>query len=188
VTTGVRGSDGGYLGAQVNRSFTTGLCPCSLFSVALAPQKTAVAVADGHASSVPPTYELGVKLTVNQPMNMTAIRFYKDSHETGAHTGTVWTTGGTKLATVTFASETAQGWQQQALATPLQLQPGTVYVVSVNANKYYVATPLGLQTQASVGPLSSVADGVDGVYALTAGNFPALSFNSTNYFVDVVVQ
>ena len=61
-------------------------------------------------------------------------------------------------------------------------------MVSVNANKYYVATPLGLQTQVSVGPLSSVADGDNGVYALTAGIFPALSFNSTNYFVDVVVQ
>jgi hypothetical protein len=188
VTTGVLGSDGGYLGAQVSRSFTTGVCPCSLFSVALVPQKTAVAVADGHTSSVPPTYELGTKISVNQPMSLTAIRFYKDSHETGVHTGTVWTTSGTKLATVTFASETASGWQQQALAMPLQLQPGTVYVVSINANKYYVATPLGLQTQVSVGPLSSVADGKNGVYANSAGIFPSLSFNSNNYFVDVIVQ
>ena len=188
VTTGLRGSDGGYLGTLVSRSFTTGACPCSLFSVALTPQKTAVAVADGHTSGVPPTYELGTKITVSQPMNLTAIRFYKDSHETGAHTGTVWTTSGIKLATVTFGSETASGWQQQTLAAPLQLQPGTVYVISVNANKYYVATALGLQTQVTVGPLSSVADGKNGTYANTAGIFPSLSFNSTNYFIDVVVQ
>jgi hypothetical protein len=189
VTTGVRGSDGGYLSAQASRSFTTGVCPCSLFSVTLAPQKTTIVVADGHTSATTPaTYELGVKLTVNQPMSLTAIRFYKDSRETGVHTGTVWTTSGTKLATVTFASETASGWQQQALPTPLQLQPGVVYVVSVNVNKYYVATPLGLQTPVSNGPLSSVADGQNGVYGLTAGVFPNQSFNSNNYFVDAVVQ
>ena len=153
VTTGVRGSDGGYLGAQVNRSFTTGICPCSLFSVALTPQKSAILVADGHTSGVPPTYELGVKVTVDQPMQLTAVRFYKDGHETGTHVGRIWTSSGLPLASVTFTNETASGWQQQTLSSPLQLQPGTVYVVSVNANLYYVATSAGLQTQTITGPL-----------------------------------
>jgi hypothetical protein len=185
VTTGVRGSDGGYLAAQANRSFTTGVCPCQLFPLALAPARTTLPSADGHGSS---SYELGVKVTVDQPMLLSSIRFYKDDHETGVHTGTVWTTSGVKLATVTFGSETAFGWQSQALATPLQLQPGTVYVVSVNVNAYYVATAAGLATQASSGPLHSVADGADGVFALTAGSFPSQSWNSTNYFVDVLVR
>ena len=185
VTTGVRGSDGGYLVTQANRGFTTGVCPCQLFPLALAPVRTTVPSADGHGSS---SYELGVKVTVDQPMLLSSIRFYKDGRETGVHTGNVWTSSGVKLATAIFGNETASGWQQQALATPLQLQPGTVYVISVNINAYYVATSAGLATQFSSGPLHSVADGADGVYALTGGSFPSQTWNSTNYFVDVLIQ
>ena len=185
VTTGVRGSDGGYLAAQSSRSFTTGVCPCQLFSLALSPQKTTIPSADGHGFS---SYELGVKVTVDQPMLLSSIRFYKDDRETGVHTGTVWTASGSKLATVIFSNETASGWQTQALATPLQLQPGSVYVISVNVNAYYVATSAGLTTQISSGPLHSVADGANGVYGLFAGDFPSQTWNSNNYFVDVLIQ
>jgi hypothetical protein len=38
------------------------------------------------------------------------------------------------------------------------------------------------------GPLHSIADGANGVFATTAGQFPTSSWNSGNYFVDVVVQ
>src|SRR5207302_407048 len=38
------------------------------------------------------------------------------------------------------------------------------------------------------GPLRSVADGQNGVYGAAAGVFPAQSFNSTNYFVDLQVS
>ena len=78
---------------------------------------------------------MGVKITVTQAMNLSAIRFYKDSLERGVHTGTVWTAGGTILGQVTFSNETASGWQQQALSSPIALQPNTVYVVSVGLNK-----------------------------------------------------
>ena len=37
-------------------------------------------------------------------------------------------------------------------------------------------------------PLSSIADGANGVYGSAAGVFPTQSFSSSNYFVDVVVQ
>ena len=40
----------------------------------------------------------------------------------------------------------ASGWQQQTLATPLAINAGTTYVVSVNANGYYAVTSNGFAT------------------------------------------
>ena len=144
-------------------------------------------VDDGRSGSGPFSYELGVKVAVTSPVQLTAIRFYKDSHETGVHVGTVWSSTGSILAQVTFANESASGWQQQALPQSLQLQPGTVYVVSVGLKAYFDLTPSGLATQIVQGPLQSVADGANGVYASAAGLFPTNSDKSSNYFVDVVV-
>ncbi len=186
LTAGVKGEDGTALTATT-WSFTTGLCPCSLFASTLTPTSTGNPVDDGRSGSGPFSYELGVKVAVTSPVQLTAIRFYKDSHETGVHVGTVWSSTGSILAQVTFANESASGWQQQALPQSLQLQPGTVYVVSVGLKAYFDLTPSGLATQIVQGPLQSVADGANGVYASAAGLFPTNSYKSSNYFVDVVV-
>ena len=61
---------------------------------------------------------------------ITAIRFYKGTGNTGTHIGNIWSSTGTNLARVTFSGETATGWQQQTLATPVAVTPGTTYVVS----------------------------------------------------------
>jgi hypothetical protein len=45
-----------------------------------------------------------------------------------------------------------------------------------------------LQTALSGGPATTVADGTNGVFGQTAGSFPSGSFNSSNYFVDAVVE
>jgi len=135
--------------------------------------KQNVGTKDGRTGTGPWSYEMGVKVKVDQPMQLSAIRFWKSSQETGTHTGTVWTSVGTKLTSVTFAGESGSGWQQQALPTPLVLQPGSVYVVSVNRNSVYEATTSGLATQVISGPLRSVSDGKNGVYGASAGTFPA---------------
>jgi hypothetical protein len=88
---------------------------------------------------------------------------------------------------MTFSSETASGWQQQSLPTPLNLLPDTTYVVSVNANSRYPVTANGLANAVSSGPLRTVADGANGVYSETLGTFPAQSYLSSSYFVDAVV-
>jgi hypothetical protein len=62
------------------------------------------------------------------------------------------------------------------------------YVISVNANAFFGLTGGGLASQIVSGPLQSVADGANGVYAPTAGTFPSQSWNSSNYFVDGVVS
>ena len=63
-----------------------------------------------------------------------------------------------------------------------------MYVVSVGLNAYYSATPAGLATEIAVGPLRSVADGQNGVYAPTAGVLPTSSSNNANYFVDLITM
>ena len=102
--------------------------------------------------------------------------------------GSVWTSAGTLLASATYQNESASGWQRQPLATPLTLSPGQTYVVSVGLNTFYAKTSNGLAQQITSGPLRSVADGANGVFNATAGQFPATSWQSSNYFVDAVVQ
>jgi hypothetical protein len=154
----------------------------------LIPAVTGASVQDGRTGSGPFSYELGTKIQVTSGAQLTAISFYKDSLETGTHVGSVWDSTGNLLAQVTFTNETASGWQQQSLPAPLALSPGKTYVVSVGINAYFVLTPAGLQSPLTNGPVATVADGANGVFGSQAGVFPNQSYNSTNYFVDAVVN
>lgn len=130
-------------------------------------------------------YELGMKFQSAKNGQITAIRYWKAPSETGTHVGKIWSlTGGATLATVTFCNETASGWQQQALNTPLNIQAHTTYVVTVNINSYYVATQNELTSQVIKGDLSTVADGNNGVYG-SPGTFPTNSYLNCNYFCDL---
>jgi hypothetical protein len=162
--------------------------PTSLFSATLVPASTGLPVQDGRAGVGPWSDELGMKFTVTAPVSLTALRFYKDAAESGTHLGHLWTSSGEQLAQVAFSGETASGWQQQSLASPIVLQPGTTYVASVGINDTFVLTYGGLATAITAGPLTSVADGANGVFGSSAGTFPTHSYKSSNYFVDVVVQ
>jgi hypothetical protein len=130
-------------------------------------------------------YELGMKFQAGRSGQVTAIRYWKAASEGGSHVGTIWSTAGAPLASVTFTGETASGWQQQALATPLAIQPNTTYVVSVTANSHFADTNSGLASAIVNGDLSSVADGSNGVYG-SPGAYPTSSWQNSNYFRDVV--
>lgn len=129
--------------------------------------------------------ELGTKFTISVAGHITAIRFWKASRETGSHVGHVWNASGQLLASVNFVNETASGWQQQYLATPLAVSANTVYVVSVNTgNTYYVTTHYSLATMVVNQDLTSVV-GNNGVFG-SPGQFPSESYESSNYFRDVL--
>jgi hypothetical protein len=130
-------------------------------------------------------YELGTVFSSDISGSITAIRFWKSSNETGTHTGNLWTSTGQLLASVTFANETASGWQQQSLATPLTITANTQYVVSVNtANAFYADTQSGLASTVVNNDLVSVV-GNNGLYG-SPGVFPTNTFSNTNYFRDAV--
>jgi Domain of unknown function (DUF4082)/Bacterial Ig-like domain len=188
LTTGVLAIDDTPLPAPITFGFTTVVGPFSLFAASLAPVSTHNPVKDGRGGAGPFSYEMGVKVQALSQLQLTAIRFYKDAAETGTHTGRVWNASGQVIGQTTFTGESASGWQQQSLGSPVTLQPGQVYTVSVGLNAFFDLTQLGLQAQITSGALQSVADGKNGVFGSAAGVFPTSTYKSSNYFVDLVAQ
>ncbi len=131
------------------------------------------------------SYELGIKFRSGKVGQITAIRYWKAVNETGTHVGRIWSATGSILATVTFSNETASGWQQQALSTPVSIQGNTNYVVTVSCNSYFGVTQNALATSIANGDLSSVADNNNSVYG-TLNSFPTNSYQNSNYFRDIV--
>ncbi len=132
-------------------------------------------------------YEMGTKFTVSEVAHVKSIRYYKVPGESGVHTGRLWDASGYQIASVTFTNETASGWQIALLPNTVEIYPENVYVVTVNSNIEYGATPGGLASSITNGIISSVADGNNGVFG-APGVFPTSSFNNGNYFRDVEVE
>lgn len=140
----------------------------------------------------PSAVELGLKFRADSVGFVTGIRFYKGSNNSGTHIGNLWTNTGTNLATVTFTGESGSGWQQANFSAPVSISPGTTYVVSYYApNGGYAAdvnffASTGVDTP-PLHALANGADGPDGLYRYgSGGGFPTSTFNSTNYWVDLV--
>ncbi len=151
-------------------------CPCSLFSSSAVP-----ATPD---AGDPGAVELGVGFTPSTDGQVTGLRFYKSTLNTGIHTGTLWSSGGSVLATGTFTGESASGWQTLVFSSPVAVAAGTTYVVSYHApNGHYSATPGFFAQPYANGPLSAV--GGNGRYAYGPGGvLPTGTYGSTNYWVD----
>jgi hypothetical protein len=159
-------------------------CPCTIWPNTATP----AILSDSDTGAV----NLGLKFTATQDGYVTALRFYKSATNTGTHVGTLWSSTGAQLASVTFTNETASGWQQMALPQPVFVTAGTVYVVSYLApvGRYSADSQFFATSGVDSTPLKALAEGVsgsNGVYAYAATTtFPTQSFRSTNYWVDVV--
>jgi large repetitive protein len=157
-------------------------CPCSIWSNAATP----AIVADPDTSAV----ELGVKFRANSAGSITAIRFYKASTNTGPFVVNLWSRTGTRLSTAQVTSTTSSGWQQVALPAPVPIDANTTYVASYHtASGHYSANNSYFGSSVTAGPLTALANGLDGgngVYAYGAGGFPTQTYNASNYWVDVV--
>src|SRR5262249_21721939 len=131
--------------------------------------------------------ELGVRFVPTADGLVTAVRFYKGSGNTGTHMGRVWDAAGNLLGSVTFAGETATGWQVAAVATPVAVSAGPTYAVSDHAPAGRCAYTSGyFATGYTSGALVAPA-GANGVYRYgSGGGFPDQTYESTNYWVDVV--
>jgi hypothetical protein len=176
--------DSARIGTPATRSITIGqrVCPCSLWTAEDVP--AVPSDPDGTGT------EVGVKFRADVAGKVSAIRFYKGPNNGGTHVGKLWSSTGTQLASVTFTGETATGWQQATFATPVNLTAGATYVASYYAPNGRYAGDVGYFADSGVdsGPLHALRDGVDGangVYRFGTG-FPTLSWESANYWVDVV--
>ena len=125
----------------------------------------------GTADSGPDSaVELGVKFRSDVAGKITGIRFYKATANTGTHVGNLWSSAGTLLGSITFSNETASGWQQMLLATPVAITSNTVYVASYHCTigHYSEDDNYFLSNGVNNPPLHALTNGVsggNGVYA-----------------------
>ena len=160
-------------------------CPCSVWDATTVPAVPAAPDSDA--------VELGVKFRAATDGYVTGIRFYKGAGNTGQHEGSLWTESGTLLATATFTSETATGWQQVDFASPVPITANTIYVASYYApnGHYSFDGSFFANSGVDTGLLYMLQDGENGgngVFAYgPASAFPDQTYNATNYYVDVVI-
>ncbi|MBX3596584.1 MAG: DUF4082 domain-containing protein [Rhizobiaceae bacterium] len=176
----VSDGNGGTASATVSFSVT----PDNSNAISLFPNGTPAQPSTNDPSGV----ELGMRFTVSQAGAITGIRYYKSAADTGTHTGSLWTSGGTLLTTGTFTNETASGWQTLNFTQPISVAAGTSLVVSYHSNGNYAITPGYFTSSVTNGPLTAAGSN-NGVFAY--GNtslFPTSSWNASNYWVDVLYQ
>jgi WD40 repeat protein len=157
-------------------------CPCTIFGSTVPTNTTG---SDDGA------VELGMRFRASVAGQVTGVRFYKGTGNSGTHVGRLWTNAGVLLGTVTFSNETATGWQQASFSTPITISANTTYVVSYHAPVgHYAVNRLFFGSALDNPPLRALAsgeDGFNGVYAYGAsGSFPINVFLISNYWVDVI--
>lgn len=169
---------GGVGSAFVNMNVVASVSTSSLFSASDVPAQVDTA----DTSQV----NLGVRFVAAADGTISGIKYYKSATDTGTHTGSLWSSTGTLLASATFTNETSSGWQTLTFGSPVQIAAGTTYVASYHSNGHYAVSPNYFTTDRVSGLLTAPAGG-NGVFAYGNGNlFPTSSYNATNYWVDVV--
>lgn len=143
--------------------------------------------------------EVGVKFRPDTPGQITALRFYKSTANTGTHVAHLWDSAGTLLASATFTNETPSGSQQVPLPAPVPVTANTLYVASYHTDAGHVAGDTWFSTHpgyffditgVDATPLHMVSgagpDAPNGVFAVGASAFPTRASQDVNWGVDVV--
>jgi hypothetical protein len=133
-------------------------------------------------------WELGTRFFSDSGGLLTKIRFHKPAGVVGLHTVKLWSSVGVLLFSETLASETASGWQEHVLSTPISILSGTQYVVSYNTdvgNGNFSHDLNYFTSQYNAGPLHVPVDG--GKYNAPPGIFPVNAFQASNYWITPVV-
>lgn len=183
---GVKDAAGNPMAANYSWNFTTADVPnsqvVSIFDPTILPAVPAI---------IDNPVEVGVRFRSSVSGWVTGLKFYKGTGNIGTHIGHLWTNTGTMLGEVTFTDETPSGWQEVLFESPIAISSNVTYVASYYSTAgIYAYTNYYFVDEVSNGPLTALADGQDGqngVYRYSAAPaFPNSSFNSTNYFVDVM--
>ncbi|PZG16324.1 hypothetical protein C1I95_17935 [Micromonospora craterilacus] len=129
--------------------------------------------------------EVGMRFVPAVDGDVYGVRFYKGPGNTGTHTGSLWSSGGGRLGTVTFTNETGSGWQTAYFPEVVPVSAGHEYVISYHTTVgQYSVTGGGLASSRTVGQLTVPASGATYRYGPGDG-FPSSS-SSANYWVDLV--
>ncbi|BAY94727.1 MULTISPECIES: DUF4082 domain-containing protein [unclassified Tolypothrix] len=177
------------LAANFTWSFTTAglVCseqqPCSIWTTSTVP--TNQSENDNNA------VELGVKFRSDIDGYITGIRFYKGNTNTGNYTVNLWNSNGQNLGAASINSLSASGWQQAKFASPVAITANTTYVASyytsigryASDNSFFASSGV---VKAPLTALSNSAGGGNGVYKYGSSGFPNNTYQSSNYWVDVL--
>ncbi len=148
----------------------------SIWSSAIVPRVDA----DPETSAV----QLGVRFSTSQSGDIRSIRYYKSVANLGPHRGVLYGPRGDVLGRVTFAGESAKGWQQADFDAPVPVTAGQTYVAAYFAPQGRYADDVSSLSPSQ--PASRYAlTATQGVYSYGTG-MPGLSWNASNYYVDVV--
>jgi beta-glucanase (GH16 family) len=189
--------------AAIPRASKTGVALATVVSLAVA--GAAVGTASSASAANPSTIwgtsapisatvdtdtspvELGTRFTAVTGGQANGVRFYKTPENSGAHTGSLWTSTGRLLGRVAFSGETSTGWQTASFTSPIKLTAGGTYVVSYHTNVgRYVATEQFTGTSST--PSLQVPTSNVGVFTYAAtSTFPKSSWHSSQYWVDLTV-
>ncbi len=126
------------------------------------------------------SFEQGTSFSSSVSGQITHIRFWKAPGETGTHIGRIWANNGLLLASVFFTNETASGWQEAQLQTPLSITANTRFRVTFNVQNVSAKTLNALAGPITSGPLVAWSS----FSAPFAGIFPTIP-SPNNVFVDV---
>ena len=159
-------------------------CPCTIWPTTAAPAAT-----DPDTSSV----ELGVKFRTSRPATSPASGTTsrpRPAAPTSAASGRA--PGPSWRRSPSPARAPAAGSRPPSRARS-RSQPNTTYVASYFTPSRYAVSGGYFATATTRGPLTALSNGTDGGnglyrYTSTAGVFPTSSYNSENYWVDVVFQ
>ncbi len=182
-STGVADLNGNAMVSSYVSSFTTAAAATA--SATLWPSTVTPGTVDTKEASA---LELGVKFTADTNGYITGLRFYKSAGNTGTHLANLWTSTGQLLATATFTSESASGWQQVNFATPVAITAGTTYVASYYTSSGHFSVDRNyFATAFNSGSLHVAAGG--GVFQYAgASAFPTQTYQNSNYWVDVMLS
>ena len=163
-------------------------CPCSIWNDTTLPDQANV------TDNQP--IEVGVRFRVDVDGYVTGLRFYKGNLNTGTHIAHLWTNTGIQLAEAisTDTNESASGWQEISLGSPVAVQADTTYVASYHSSGYFADNNSPYFTAGNAAaytnpPVRAMTDGVDGsnaVFKYGDSAFPDQTWNQSNYWVDVV--
>lgn len=133
--------------------------------------------------------EVGVRFRTAQEVLITGVRIYRV--DTATLTGSLWDASGRLLAHGTFAAGPASAWQDLTFATPVTIDPGTIYVASyfTPRTRYAFRYDYFADSGRTVGPITAVASTAghpNGVFCYddaVCGSFPVRGFRNSSYWV-----
>lgn len=132
-------------------------------------------------------YEVGTQFSSSQSGYVTKLSFYWPLAETGSHTIRLWSEGNTTtpIATASLSAPSfPPRWAHATLSTPVWIQAGTLYRVSVNTNSYQPKSPCGTTNSLQNAYVNSPLTAHQGFWRTGTG-YPNTS-SCSNFFVGVV--